>query len=300
VADMDIDNNRAVGFAFRMGTAPLTGGENGPVSSSGYMILSDVGNLALYIASGGDWVLAERHLLPYVPSGRMRISIKDNVFSVWINGVLAHSFCDGTYTEGEVFGPVSPVDGAISCYVSELTEILPDLPIDTSSNGWSAITTLVGSRVIKFADTETGAIRCYLARPNRGDAPDIVMSCSSRETDSQLSRVRTEGLKIAEIIDFAAVRKYGDVGATLEATYANTLNETRREALRLRGLSVTEAGQISLATTFLPAIASGDKWNFNVPNGIITVQVTSVSSEISISGDTFVCTMNVEGYYEPG
>jgi hypothetical protein len=225
----------------------------------------------------------------------MRISVQDNVFSVWINSELIHAFVDETYTEGDAYSAIASYSVSPTVTSAELCERLPDLPIDTQSNGWNALSTIIAQRHIYFSDLANGSIFCYQKRTSRGNAPNIVIDHLKTSTDTRMTRVRAEGIKIAEYMNFDDVRKYGDIGLPVNAAYANSPGEVTREAKLIQSMSIKEAIRHRLTTTLFPGITSGDIWNFTLPSGLQSVEILSTSMQLSISQNEGSFGMSIDG-----
>ena len=311
IADMTIPaipTDEAIGFSFRHDTVPTGVFATGPNAASGYMVLlrnSDVGNyLEFWKSSGTNFVLKEKIDILFTPSGVLRFSAQDNTFSVWINEVFVHSFQDGS-TDVEVTMDAADVGGVFSViasyatstqvFIAELCEKLPDLPIDTMSNGWSAITTIIAQRRIYFSDTPDGSIYCYQTRPSLGNLPDIVTAWTNSSLDSKVTRVRAEGVKIAEYSNWDDTKLYGDVGVPVNATYANSAGEVIREARLVQAITNKEAGTHRLSTVFYPGITSGDNWSFLLLGERKSIQILGTSIKLAVSGGDFACDMELEG-----
>ena len=302
IADMTIPlipDGEMIGISYRNQETPTQAISNGPKSTTGFMALLRRVSSEYWVEHwevvGSGYVLAERCALTFVPYGTIRFSVQENVCSVWINGDFVNAFATPEAGNGTSVSAIASYVTPTDFRIQELCEKIYDLPVDTQSDGWSAVMTIIAQRRILFADTADGSIFCYQNRVQRGALPDIVTGYSRVRSDAQVTRVRAEGIKIAEYANWNDTREYGDIGIPVNAAYANTPGEVGREAKLVQEISLRDAIKHKMNAVLYPSVTPGDTWSVTLPDGDRSIAVLGVGMVLSQSKDGLVFEMEIEG-----
>jgi hypothetical protein len=224
-----INDGSGVGVAFRAGGAVSIVSGYPYVPGGGYYL--DVGRvgstyyLSLYdiFSSGAPVLLEQVPIRPFntngsaaanIPVGTVKVSVQEDMFSVWLNGRYLHTFNNTAYPAGNNMAFVSRQAATFHIHVSELKDLLADIVVGVRGNGMSVLSELLADRHIFWRDEPDGSMFFFRTRPDVGELPDIVSAVSAMRTDTVVSRVRAEGLKISEMSDPFLLAKYGNTFVT--------------------------------------------------------------------------------------
>jgi hypothetical protein len=295
-----------VGIAFRVPGSVTWSGGNPYSASGGYCIeIVRSGNTDyLTLHRLNDYSVLERTYIhptnlngapaDNMPVGTVKVSVQDNLFSVWLNGRYLHTFYSELYPTGDNIAFTSRQARSFHIHVSELDDLLADIVVGTRGNGMAALAELLGDRHILWRDEQDGSMYFYKTRQWVDDLPDIVSAVSSTKTDAVVTRIRAEGVGVSEIANTDLMRDYGNVFATVNARHANDVKEARAEAEYLIEENWRNSISKAIALVPHPALQPGDAlWMPTVDiNNSWIVRGQSVS--IGFSGDNFVCDMQAD------
>lgn len=119
------------------------------------------------------------------------------------------------------------------------------------------------------------------------------------ETDIPISRLRVDGLKTVEMVDFAALRTRGNLTATVNDQYATTVAEHLRAGLAVIAEGNARATTYQVDLTVHPALQPGDHFT-TVIDGVAK-SVDILGTQLTFSpGPEFKASMTLTGvkHYE--
>jgi hypothetical protein len=226
--------------------------------------------------------------------GTIKVSVQDGYTSVWLNGRFLYTFVDTIHVTGTEVALYSSAVTSFKVHLSELDDLLADIVVGTRGNGMSVLSELLADRHIIWRDDQDGSMFFYRNRGWVGDMPDIVINARDTQTDDVVSRMRSEGLNISEIMDPALIKAYGNRFVTTNARYANNVEETHREALFL----IDEGWRGSKPRTYSivphPGLQPGDAANFTERGVQHDMIVRGQSMTIGFAGNNFVAEMQCD------
>jgi hypothetical protein len=228
------------------------------------------------------------------PSGTVKVSVQDNLFSVWLNGRYLHTFYDTRYSDASRYNMafVARQACSIKVHISELDDLLADIVVGTRGNGMSVLSELIADRHIFWRDEPDGSLYFYKTRLYSSGLPDMVSAVTNSRTDSIITRLRAEGAKISEV---ASAMSLGNSFATINARHANTLEEVRAEANFILYENLLSAHQYQLFMDVHPGIQPGDLTEFREASGTwrgIAVRAQTIS--IGFTGQQLVSDMQCD------
>jgi hypothetical protein len=307
-----LSDGAGVGVAFRNFGVSMVSGYPYAAGGGYYIDIGRTGtaySLSLYnIANSGAPVLLERApIRPFntngsatanIPVGTVKVSVQDSMFSVWLNGRYLHTFNHTMYATAPNMAFVSRQAATFHIHVSELKDLLADIVVGVRGNGMSVLSELLADRHIFWRDEPDGSMFFYRSRIDQGVLPDIVSAVAAVRTDTVVSRVRSEGLKISEVSDPFLLGRYGNTFVTMNARHANDVTEAYREAILLINEQRAEAMSRRLVMDVHPGLQPGDliEWYNADPSYhdyrplIVRSQVIS----IGFAGSDFVCEMQCD------
>ena len=233
------------------------------------------------------------------PGAKFRISVQGDHFSVWANDQFIHTFVDDTYQTGETVGILGWGTFNATAEWSSLDMYVDNYILDMGHRGTQLLQSLIGDKRVLFMDDENGGL--YMARLKSSGASDYTLEdlqieYGETEIDSdQLTRIRSEGAEIAELVDMTELQNEGSLFAVVNAREANDLWATEVE-----GLAVLEDAK----TTALTRTAIGAADPRVEPNDIVTIPlpgtdaiiiVDSVDFTVRISGQEASMDMSIGG-----
>jgi len=251
-----------------------------------YLVMRDddivVEKVKYYPVSG-----VRNSLLP-VPVGDCKVSVHDNVFSVWLNGRYFHTFYFDARQDGDKIAFFS--NAQIYARVSELDDLLPTVVIGVRGNGMSVLSELIAERHIMFREESDGSLFFYRSRQQGITVPDIISARSRIASDNFITRIRAEGVELAEVIDVPSMKDHGNSFATVNVRYANTLLEAEKDAILIMKETKQKANTTMYSMVVHPSIQPGDIVVIDGDELIVTNQ----SIAIGFVGDTFACDMQIQ------
>jgi hypothetical protein len=291
--------NGSVGFAFRS-EAAFTNSAGRPVSNTGYSVSvrRPASGTTYYLtlkSVGADTTVEEIVFSPsstgtstYVPVGVLRVSVQDTFVSVWLNGRYIHTFCIEAGT-GKNVAFFSSFASGWTFRISELDDLISDIIVGTRGNGFTVIGELLSDRRVHFIEDHYGRLYFYKSRtplPIQALA-DCVYEVSENRNFGVTTRVRAEGLKISEVGNSDFFLEFGNVFETINARFANNIEETSAEARE----HILETWRNSTVRTFgmvfHPSIQPGDVFDYGGDLRIVSSQQISLGlSEANLVCDT--------------
>jgi hypothetical protein len=236
-----------------------------------------------------DYYLTDVYDLPVIGS-KIRISVQGSVFSVWVNGKFVHTFVDTTYPTGETVGCIGYGTFSGIARWPELDMYVDNFILDMGHRGTQLLTTLIGDKRVLFMDDQDGGL--YMARlKSTGSSEytlqDLTVAYGEAENDSdQLTRVRSEGAEIAELVDLTELQNEGSLFTVVNAREANNLWQTEVE-----GLAVLEDAR----TTSTSRSAQGAADPRVEPNDIVTIPLPSPTPDEIIVVDSVQYSIRMSG-----
>jgi hypothetical protein len=279
-----------------------------PLSSEfdeGYLLCVEDNALALYQMSGNTLVLVEKIYPGFTNRlfGVLRVSVQDNRFAVWLNHKLLHVFYRDTFSveayqyKGFVtHNPLGATLPPMRFLYSEMNDLMADIVIGTRGKGMSILGELTGNRRVYFRSEPDGSLFFYKTMSDVGNLPDIVISEQKEEVDELVSRVRVEGIKIAEIADFALLKDAGNLFETVNSMYAETVQDLVADGEKVIELIRQRSDVRSLETVFHPALQPGDTGVITIAGEETEIGVMASSVVFGFNGENFDVNAGLEVY----
>lgn len=247
------------------------------------------------IKRAGEWEVAWLELVPIPlkarPEAWFTLSFQGESMSVWINDRHVHTFANDELTTGEKSGihTRGPTSGPTVKW-SALDMRVDNFVLDLGYRGTQLLSTLIGPKKIVYYDTQTGGI--HMERMNiLGDPEytltDLTVQASESQLDTMLvNRVRAEGAEIAEEINWESLREDGNLFMLVNATEANDLWETAKEADFILDDSKAASDVVILLAAADPRVE---------PNDIIRARSVDSFKDLTVEAVTFRMISTKEG-----
>jgi hypothetical protein len=268
--------------------------------------------LYVYLAGGDLWLsrLTEQYeaieSIPSVTSsagrtGTLRVSVQDDRISVWLDHRLLHVFINpyaanpyGSYAGVAVANSAMGSGPDVPCRVSELCDLMADITVGVRGNGMSVIGEMLDGRRVNFRCEPDGSLYFYKSNTDAGTLPDIVISDEKSDTDEAISRVRVEGISVAEIADFGLLSDIGNLFGTVNSKWADSVPGLVLDGQYYLAKAKSEAVTHQMQTVLHPAIQPGDKAKLNIAGQLTDIHVMSTSVSFGFDGDNFNIQANLE------
>jgi len=198
----------------------------------GYLVtITADDTLKFYIFGEGPAItLLEEFPIGFSPTGEMRISVYEDSCSIWANGRFLHTFRDGTWLDGEYAGVVAYDEVLVDVRWSNLDMRVDNFIFDMGQRASQLLGQLIGPKRIYFIDGQEGTLKAFRARTDVGEVPSLAFRGAKTQTElSLLTRIRSEGYEIAEIVDYDNLKEYGNLFGMVNAIEANDAWEAYRE-----------------------------------------------------------------------
>jgi hypothetical protein len=225
--------------------------------------------------------------------GVMRVSVQDDRVSVWLDHRLLHSFIvpdapiDGYYAGFAVQNPSLVSVPNVSCRVSELCDLMADITVGVRGNGMSVLGEMLDGRRVNFRCEPDGSLYFYKTSTDAGILPDIVISDEKSEADEVVSRVRVEGIKIAELADFDLLSDIGNLFETINSRWADSVPGLVRDGQYHLTTTKGHATAHQMATVYHPALQPGDKAKVNINGQLTDIKILSAVVAFGFNGENF-------------
>jgi len=269
----------------------------------GYFLCMENIYLCLYTLSAGVLTLVEKtQVLNWVNFryGTICFSVQDNRFSVWQDHVFLGGFFDDSLATGthKAFAVHNPSGVAVEspyCSFSELCSLMADMTVGVRGNGMTVLGEILEKRRVHFRGTADGGLYFYKTAIDAGALPDIVYEERREQADEIATRVRMEGIKIAELADFDLMSEFGNVFETANSVYADTVGELALEAQQHLALKKKYADVSSLDAVYHPALEPGDKHQVTIgAEADLDVEIIAINTAFGFNGDSFVVDSNIQ------
>ena len=277
-----------IGVAFRSTSAfAATGAE--PTGGSGYQLALKRSGASYFLELSSLSAHTDIEKLPlwFVPAGNMRISVQDDIFSVWMNDVFVHSFQDSAYDSGAYIGFYSKTAKVFNVYLSTLDELVADITLGVKGNGLSAIGQIIQNRRVNFRSDADGSVYFYRRYDDIGALPDIVASLNQTTEDGVYARTRAEGLYIVETADFDLMRQHGNMLRVINVPFEDTVQGLLNETQRNTADQARYADATTLGTVLHPSLQPGDRATILVNGVERDVRIISTSMRLGYVNDQF-------------
>ena len=179
---------------------------------------------------------------------------------------------------------------------SELNDLMADIVVGARGVGMSILSEITGDRRVYFRSEPDGSLLFYKTPTDIGALPDIVISERHEESDEAVTRVRVEGIKIAEIADFDAMRENGNLFETVNSMYADTVEDLVSDGEKTVELLRQRTDTRSLETVFHPALQPGDVGTVVIAGEEIGIGIMATSVTFGFNGENFDVNAGVEVY----
>jgi hypothetical protein len=270
----------------------------------GYYLCVEDDGLALYGMDGDPLTLIEK-VYPSVDRfcGTLRVSVQDNRFSVWLDHKLLHVFYSDTlaseayqYKAFIVHNPLEVTLPDMRFVYSELNDLMADIVVGTRGKGMAILGELTNNRRVYFRSEPDGSLLFYKTPESIGALPDIVISEQHEQADELVSRVRAEGIKVAEMAHMFVLWEHGNLFETANSVYAETVQDLVSDGNQLVELLYRRSDTRSLETVFHPALQPGDVGTIDIAGEEVEIGVMATSVSFGFNGDNFDVVASVEVY----
>lgn len=236
-----------------------------------------------------------------IPQGTLTMSVQQDTFSVWLNSKHLITFHNDELPTGEYMGMYSyqHINGINNVDWSELDLRTDNFVLDLGYRGAQLLSSLIGPKKIVYQDTSTGGIHMERVRTSGAheyELTDLTVEAGRSSSDSALvNRVRAEGAEIAEVIDWTSFREEGNLFFLVNATEANDEWETAAEGTFILEDSQASTDIHSFVGAADPRVETNDIIRARTSEGVHDLSVDSISFRMTISEDSAVFDMQIEG-----
>ena len=234
-------------------------------------------------------------------TGTLRVSVQDDRIAVWLNHRLLYVFVNpyaanpyGSYAGVAVTNSTSGSVLDVPCRVSELCDLMTDITVGVRGNGMSVIGEMLDGRRVNFRCEPDGSLYFYKSDTDAGILPDIVIADNKSEADDALSRVRVEGINIAEIADFTLLSDIGNLFETINSKWADSVPGLVRDGQYYLSKAKGNATTHQMATVFHPALQPGDRATLDIAGTVTNIHIMSTAVSFGFSEDKFNIQSTVE------
>lgn len=257
--------------------------------------------LRVKIANETEETIVERYPLFYdEPRGEWTFSFQGGVFSAWLEGRHVHTFADDTLASGEYCGFFVAGDSdALTVDWSEVDIRVDNFVLDLGYRGAQLMSSLIGPKKVVWMDAQDGGI--YMERLRTSGDPeytltDLTVEAARADADNELiNRVRAEGAEIAEVVDWESLREDGNIFLLVNATEANDLWETAKEAQFIIDDSKTRVERHIVLGAADPRVEPNDIIKARSTESFKDLIVDSVTFSMRSSADEVEFDMTIEG-----
>ena len=117
-----------------------------------------------YSNENGNFMWVERMPIALNLKGKVTVSVQDQVFSMWVNGLLVASFNDLSIDVGPYVAFTSKTAKTFRVRIGELCDFISMWAIDASSNANQVLSDVISDRRVFFSDAGNGGLFFYRLR----------------------------------------------------------------------------------------------------------------------------------------